>query len=92
MTRGYGGAAAVDKLARSMARWPWGRRSALAGVMFLYYYSTSVGLLWIKPQPGAPGRWWLGIDNAGLESYHSHSRSPATPTSTLPDHASGIRD
>ncbi len=36
-----------------------------------YYYKTRVGTFWIKPQPGWPGRFWLGIDDTALGSYAS---------------------
>ena len=36
-----------------------------------YYYETRVSTFWIKPQPGSPGRLWLGIDDTALGSYAS---------------------
>ncbi len=36
-----------------------------------FHYKTSVGTVWIRPQPDALGRFELGIDNESLGSYHS---------------------
>jgi hypothetical protein len=37
-----------------------------------YFWRTSVGTVWIRPQPGYPGRYWLGVEGVGaLGSYSS---------------------
>ena len=38
---------------------------------YLYHYKTRVGTFWIAPQPNVPGRFWLGVDDEALGSYHS---------------------
>jgi hypothetical protein len=38
--------------------------------MAKYHYRTSVGTVWIKPQPGTD-RYWLGIEAERLGSYQS---------------------
>jgi len=36
-----------------------------------YFFRSPVGLFWIRPQPNSGGRFWLGIDDERLGSYHS---------------------
>jgi hypothetical protein len=36
-----------------------------------YWFRSAVGVFWIRPQPGHEGRYWLGIDDERLGSYHS---------------------
>jgi hypothetical protein len=37
----------------------------------VWIYRAQAGLFWIRPQPDAPGRFWLGIDDTVLGSYHA---------------------
>lgn len=37
----------------------------------LYHCKTKAGVFWIAPQPGSPGRFWLGIGDVPLGSYHT---------------------
>jgi hypothetical protein len=48
----------------------------------LFYYKTPVGTFWIRAQPGAPGRYWLGCEDDALGSY-------ATPAQAADDMATG---
>ena len=36
-----------------------------------FFYRSPVGVFWIRPQPNSGGRFWLGIDDERLGSYHS---------------------
>ena len=36
-----------------------------------YHVKTRAGTFWIMPQPGSPGRFWLGVDDEALGSYAS---------------------
>lgn len=36
-----------------------------------YHFNTRFGTFWIRPQPGSPGRWLLGLDEESLGSYAS---------------------
>jgi len=51
----------------------------------MYYYESQIGIFWIKPQPGCPGRWWLGFDDEALGSY----ASPALAAGDVYSHCTG---
>lgn len=42
-----------------------------------YYYRTSAGTFWIRPQPPKPGRVWLGVDETPLGSYDTAEEAAA---------------
>ena len=55
-------------------RWPLGGRLA-----------TPVGVLWIRPQPGKPSRFHLGLDETVFGPCHSTATATATATAFAAD-------
>jgi len=37
---------------------------------WLYFVETLLGHVWIAPDPNGNGRFWLGLGDEGLGSYH----------------------
>jgi hypothetical protein len=37
----------------------------------VYYYRSSVGTFWIRPEPGSPSQVQLGVGDEVLGCYHS---------------------
>lgn len=54
----------------------------------MFYYESSIGTFWIKPQPGSPGRWWLGFDDEALGSY----ASPNLAAGDVYTHTTGLTE
>lgn len=54
----------------------------------LYHVKTRAGTFWIMPQPGSPGRYWLGVDDDALGSY----ASPMQAADDVYMHATGHHD
>lgn len=54
----------------------------------MYQYKSPVGTFWIKPQPGKPGFFLLGIDDEALGSYGS----AVSAADDVACHATGFHD